>query len=58
MAARADHQPPASSRRGRPRAWEDEEEDSQEVSDQCGRGGLSGTMQKKCGRCRLVWLLS
>ena len=45
-------------------AWEQEEEDSREVSaaeqrrcDQCGRGGLSGTMQK-CGRCRLVYYCS
>ena len=45
-------------------AWEQEEEDTREVSaaeqrrcDKCGRGGLSGTMQK-CGRCRLVYYCS
>ena len=45
-------------------AWEQEEEDSREVSaaeqrrcDQCGRGGLSGAMQK-CGKCRLVYYCS
>ena len=44
--------------------WVQEAEGSWEVSaaeqrrcDQCGRGGLSGTMQK-CGRCRLVYYCS
>ena len=44
--------------------WAQEEEESREVSaaeqrrcDQCGRGGLSGTMQK-CGRCRLAYYCS
>jgi len=45
-------------------AWEQEEEDSREVSaaeqrkcDRCGCCGLSGTMQK-CGRCRMVYYCS